>query len=851
MYRLRTYTVVPAIPEPLSRLRELAYNLWWTWNGDARDLFRRLDSDLWEEIVGNPVQFLTHVAQNRLDQAASDPAYLAEMNRVLQAFDTYLARKAWFARSHPDFTDACIAYFSMEFGIHESLPIYSGGLGILAGDHLKSASDLGIPLVGVGLMYRQGYFQQRLSSDGWQLEEYPALDFYQMPATLMRDEGDQPITISLTIGPREVTSQVWKAQVGRVPLYLLDTDLPENTPEDREITQRLYGGGDEMRIRQEVLLGIGGYRMLNRLSISPDVCHMNEGHAAFLAIERIRQCMENDNMDFGEAREAVAPSHVFTTHTPVPAGIDHFDSELLKEYLSPYLPAMSLDLDEFTAMGKIDAADSEELFCMAVLALRLAGKANGVSALHGHVSRKMWHTVWPGAPMEEVPITSITNGIHIDTWISPEMSHLLDRYLGPQRIETPEDEAVWRHVEDIPDIELWRVHERRRVAMVAFARRRVKEQLRRRGAPPTEVKAADEILDPEALTIGFARRFAPYKRGALIFRDAERLLKILSDEMRPVQIIFAGKAHPRDDKGKEVIKAITSYIKRPEFQRRIIFLENYDITVGRVLVQGVDIWLNNPIKPREASGTSGMKVGPNGGLNFSVLDGWWPEAYDGENGWAIDEGRIYEDPEYRDHIESEAIYELLEKEIVPMFYDRTADDLPREWIARMKESMKTLSPMFSTTRMLKEYANLLYVTAADRWRCFSENGFDAAKKLSQWKRSLGEKWESIRIEDVLTDDGTELPVGAQVNIHARVHLGDVSPDDVAVELYHGRIDAYGRLVEGNSLSMNCEQHLENGSYRFDGQIPCQRSGHHGYAVRIVPRHANLPHRFDTGLILWG
>ncbi|MFQ5501584.1 MAG: alpha-glucan family phosphorylase [Phycisphaerae bacterium] len=851
MYRLRTYTVVPAIPEPLSRLRELAYNLWWTWNGDARDLFRRLDSDLWEEIVGNPVQFLTHVAQNRLDQAASDPAYLAEMNRVLQAFDTYLARKAWFARSHPDFTDACIAYFSMEFGIHESLPIYSGGLGILAGDHLKSASDLGIPLVGVGLMYRQGYFQQRLSSDGWQLEEYPALDFYQMPATLMRDEGDQPITISLTIGPREVTSQVWKAQVGRVPLYLLDTDLPENTPEDREITQRLYGGGDEMRIRQEVLLGIGGYRMLNRLSISPDVCHMNEGHAAFLAIERIRQCMENDNMDFGEAREAVAPSHVFTTHTPVPAGIDHFDSELLKEYLSPYLPAMSLDLDEFTAMGKIDAADSEELFCMAVLALRLAGKANGVSALHGHVSRKMWHTVWPGAPMEEVPITSITNGIHIDTWISPEMSHLLDRYLGPQRIETPEDEAVWRHVEDIPDIELWRVHERRRVAMVAFARRRVKEQLRRRGAPPTEVKAADEILDPEALTIGFARRFAPYKRGALIFRDAERLLKILSDEMRPVQIIFAGKAHPRDDKGKEVIKAITSYIKRPEFQRRIIFLENYDITVGRVLVQGVDIWLNNPIKPREASGTSGMKVGPNGGLNFSVLDGWWPEAYDGENGWAIDEGRIYEDPEYRDHIESEAIYELLEKEIVPMFYDRTADDLPREWIARMKESMKTLSPMFSTTRMLKEYANLLYVTAADRWRCFSENGFAAAKKLSQWKRSLGEKWESIRIEDVLTDDGTELPVGAQVNIHARVHLGDVSPDDVAVELYHGRIDAYGRLVEGNSLSMNCEQHLENGSYRFDGQIPCQRSGHHGYAVRIVPRHANLPHRFDTGLILWG
>ncbi|MFQ5412674.1 MAG: alpha-glucan family phosphorylase, partial [Phycisphaerae bacterium] len=575
--------------------------------------------------------------------------------------------------------------------------------------------DLGIPLIGVGLLYRQGYFQQRLSSDGWQLEEYPALDFFQMPITLVREEHERPITVRLKIGPRDVTSQVWKAQIGRVPLFLLDTDLHENAPEDREITQRLYGGGDELRIRQEVLLGIGGYRVLNRMGITPDVCHMNEGHAAFMAIERTRQCMENNQMDFGEAREAVTPSHVFTTHTPVPAGIDHFDSELLKEYLVPYLPDLGLDLDEFTAMGKTDAADKDELFCMAVLALRLAGTANGVSALHGHVSRKMWHAVWPGAPRDEVPITSITNGIHTDTWISPEMSHLLDRYLGPQRMETPENEEVWRRVEDIPDIELWRVHERRRVAMVAFSRRRVKEQLRRRGAPPTEVKAADEILDPEALTIGFARRFAPYKRGALIFRDTHRLLNILSEEKRPVQIIFAGKAHPRDDNGKEVIKAITSYINQPEFRRRIIFLENYDITVARMLVQGVDIWLNNPVKPREASGTSGMKVGPNGGLNFSVLDGWWPEAYDGDNGWAIDEGRIYEDSEYRDHIESEAIYELLEKEIVPMFYDRGADDLPREWIARMKASMKTLSPMFSTTRMLKEYTTLLYTPASQRW----------------------------------------------------------------------------------------------------------------------------------------
>ncbi|MCB9851942.1 MAG: alpha-glucan family phosphorylase [Phycisphaerales bacterium] len=851
MYKIRTFTVVPAVPEPLTRLRELAYNLWWSWNADARALYRRLDPELWDDVTGNPIKLLAHVSQHRLDQAAQDGGYLAGLNRVMENFDRYMARKAWFQQTFPKFGDDSIAYFSMEFGIHECLPIYSGGLGLLAGDHLKSASDLGLPLVGVGLLYRQGYFQQRLATDGWQIEDYPTFDFYQAPVTQEFDEHGRPIRIQVELGDQPLYAHVWRIQVGRVPLYLLDSDIADNPYELRDITSRLYGGDEEMRIRQEILLGIGGIRALDALKRRPTVCHMNEGHAAYLALERIRQCMNEQGMDFGEAREAVMPGNIFTTHTPVPAGIDHFESPLLKKYMTHYLATMHLSLSEFEAIGKVDAADPREQFSMAVLALRLAGMANGVSALHGHVSRKMWHNVWPGAPKEEVPITSITNGIHTETWIAPEMAHLLDSYLGPSRVDRPEDDELWERVDDIPDVELWRVHERRRLALVAFSRRRLREQLRRRGAPPTEIKAAEECLDPEALTIGFARRFAPYKRGDLIFRNPDRLLKLLSDVDRPVQFIFAGKAHPRDGKGKEIIKSILAYINRPEFRRRIIFLENYDITVGRMLVQGVDVWLNNPIKPREASGTSGMKVGPNGGINFSVLDGWWPEGYDGENGWAIDEGRIVGDAEFRDHVESETIYEMLEKEISPMFYDRGADNLPRRWIKRMKASMKTVSPRFSTARMVQEYASKLYVPTAERRARLSAESFSGAKKLSHWKRDLAHEWGSVAIDAVNTDDHGELSVGTEITVRAKVRLGKIDPESVAVELYHGRVDPGDELVEGQSQRMDCNQSESDGTYWFSGRIPCIRSGQHGYAIRIIPQHADLPHRFDTGLIRWG
>jgi len=856
MMHIRTFTVVPSLPKTLLRLRELAYNLWWSWNTDAADLFRQLDPDLWEEVEHNPVKLLSLLSGKRLEQVAADAAYIAHLDRVLDRLYVYETRKSWFDEKFPQYANngghITVAYFSMEFGLHECLPVYSGGLGVLAGDHLKSASDLGLPLVGIGLLYRQGYFHQRLAHDGLQVEEYPSLDFFQMPITRVTKDDDRQLTIQLEVGTRMVKIAAWKVQVGRVPLYLLDTDLPDNDPADREITARLYGGDSEHRIRQEIVLGIGGVRVLEALGITPAVCHMNEGHAAFLAIDRIRQIMERKKLHFGEAREAVAPSHVFTTHTPVSAGIDRFEAELMEKYFGKYVKSVGLNLTEFINIGKIDASNpAEKKFNMAVMALRLAGNANGVSELHGKVSRSMWFAVWPGAPRDEVPIISITNGVHIKTWLSVEMQTLLDRYLGSGWSDNAADHNIWHRVAEIPDAEIYRAHERSRERLIDFTRHHLKDQLRRRGAPPSEIKTADECLDPEALTIGFARRFAPYKRGGLIFRDPERLLRILGDRDRPVQIIIAGKAHPRDERGKDIIKSILAFTRRPEFRRRLVFLENHDMNTARYLVQGCDIWLNNPVKPQEASGTSGMKVAPNGGLNMSVLDGWWPEAYDGGNGWAIGDGQVYEDPEYQNYVEGEAIYELLEKEIVPMFYDRTADGLPRRWIARMKASMRTVCPIFNTARMIEEYASRLYVRAAERWVDLSKDDFAAAKELSAWKESMGGRWGHVKVEQVDFGDHGECAVGTQMKVRALVHLGQVKPSEVAVELYQGPIDTSGQIIEGKGVAMTIEGHIVDGRAWFVGQFTCQRSGRHGIAVRVVPQHAHLAHRYDTGLVLWG
>ena len=852
MNQVRSFMVLPALPDALKPLRELANNLWWTWNPEARELFRRLDVELWRESKHNPVAMLARMKQSRLDRLAADPAYIATLHRVLDQLEAYLNRPTWFETNYGQEMTGQIAYFSAEFGLHECLPIYSGGLGILAGDHLKSASDLGLPLVGVGLLYHQGYFHQYLTSDGYQFEDYPDLDFSMLPVTPVRDSEGNHLTVTVELARDQLRAHVWHVHVGRVELYLLDTNVAGNRPEYREITRRLYGGDNEVRIRQEIVLGIGGMRALEALGIDPAVCHMNEGHSAFLALERIHHRMHTDHLSFPEAREIVSTGTVFTTHTPVPAGIDRFPRSMVTKYLDSYCHRLGIDHDTLLQLGQVRPHDRNEPFTMAVLALRLSYLSNGVSQMHGEVSRRMFADVYPDVPPNEVPITSITNGVHIRSWMSSEVSHLIEQYLGPQWADDPLDQAIWDRVELIPDAELWRSHERLRERLVAFARRRVKLQLMASGAPPAEVDAADEVLDPEALTLGFARRFATYKRATLIFRDTERLLRVLNDPHRPVQLIMAGKAHPKDEAGKELIKKVVQFSKETTARNRIIFLEDYDMSIARSMIEGVDVWINTPIKLHEASGTSGMKVPPNGGINLSVLDGWWPEAYDGTNGWVIGDRRIYGNQDYQDYMESESFYQLLEKEIVPMFYDRGSDQLPRRWIAMMKRSMRTCCPVFNTNRVVREYTERFYLPAARRWQRFSQDDFKVTREVAGWRGKLLDKWGEVRIEVVDAEIPAEPAVGHQLPVSAQIRLGSISPEEVSVELYCGPLDSQGVISAGTSTPLHCEGLNGNDeTYRYTGAIPCEYSGQYGYALRILPHHPEMAARYHVGLVHWG
>jgi starch phosphorylase len=849
---IRTFTVLPHLPPRLQALHKLAYNMWWCWNHDAIALFRRLDPDLFDAVEHSPVKLLGALEQTRMEQLLHDDGFLAHMDRVEEALDAYLAATTWYQETYGQGTDCRIAYFSAEFGIHESIPIYSGGLGVLAGDHLKSSSDLGIPLAGVGLMYREGYFRQYLNVDGWQQERYPENDFFNLPLIPEARPDGSPLLVGVPFPGREVFARVWRIQVGRVPLYLLDTNIPRNGPEDRAITARLYGGDQDTRIRQEMILGIGGLRALIALGKTPTVCHMNEGHSAFCGLERIRLFMEESRLDFAAAREAVAAGTVFTTHTPVPAGNDVFAPQLVEHYFGEMIGRLRIDKQEFLGLGRQNPKDHNEPFCMTVLAIRLANVTNGVSKLHGGVSRKMWKALWPDLPDAEIPITSITNGIHTPSWVSADILQLYERYLGVSWMERPADHAIWRRADSIPDAELWRTHERRRERLVAFARGRLKMQLKHRGAPPAEVARADEVLDPDALTIGFARRFATYKRGTLIFRNIERLLAILNNKDRPVQIIFAGKAHPRDHGGKELIAEILHTARRPELRRRVVFLEDYDINMARMLVQGVDVWLNNPRRPLEASGTSGMKVCCNGGLNLSILDGWWVEGYAQDNGWAIGAGEEYTDLTYQDDVESRAIYDLLEQEIVPLFYTRTSDGLPRGWLRMMKRSISSCCPIFNTNRMVQEYVEKCYWPSAQRYAMLSADGLRKAAQLAQWRRRLAQAWSSVRVEGVEAHGADPMSVGGQLEVRARVHLGGLSPDDVEVQLFHGHVDSFGDIPNPRTMPMSHNGKAEaNGAWSFQGTIPCRTSGQHGYAVRVLPKHADLGNPFEPGLLTWG
>jgi starch phosphorylase len=852
MKPVNTFKVIPSLPENLERLRDLAFNLRWAWNHETIALFRRLDSDLWETSGHNPVLMLGRIEQERLKAASLDEGFLAQLNRVADDLDDYIgAKSTWFSRTYTGEKPPRIAYFSAEFGVTECLSIFAGGLGILAGDHLKSASDLGLPFIGVGLLYQQGYFRQYLNEAGWQQEVYENNDFSNLPIKLERNDAGEPIQVKIPHPGREVIAQVWRAQVGRIPLYLLDTNISENTPEDRDITDQLYGGTEDLRIRQEMVLGIGGYRALKALGLSPTVYHMNEGHSAFLALERTRRYMESFNFTFTQAREAALAGLVFTTHTPVPAGHDYFPPPLIDRYLGEYIRALGLSRREFMALGRKNPDNPQESFCMTILALKMAIYTNGVAKLHGKVSREMWQELFPDVPTDEIPITHITNGIHFQSWLSHEMKDLYDRYLGLRWREELADQEIWDRAERIASEELWRTHERRRERLVAFSRRRLREHLRNRGASQAALQASDEVLDPNILTIGFARRFATYKRATLILHDPERLDRILNHPEHPVQIIFAGKAHPRDDPGKEFIRRIVELAREDRFRHRIVFLEDYDMTVARYLLQGSDVWLNTPRRPREASGTSGMKAAANGGLNLSILDGWWDEAYTPEVGWAIGRRENYTDHVYQDQVEAEALYGLLEREIVPMFYKRGSSGLPRQWINRMKASIQSLSLFFNTHRMVGEYAQRFYLPVADHCRRFRSDNMVKAINLATWKEKIAQDWHQVKIMGVSAPDFTNIEVGDTFEVSAQVYLGNLDPSDVTVELYLGPVSAHGEIEDAKVIPLEGTGDGTDGLYAYQASnVGCDRSGLFGYSIRVLPHHPDLVTRFLPGLITW-
>lgn len=846
--RLNTFIVSPYLPQRLRGLAKLAYNLWWCWHPEAIELFSRIDPELWNRVNHSPVRMGAEIEQAKLDALAADEGFLAHLDRVEAKLDHYMKRPGWFQQNHPQ-SELKVAYFSAEFGIHESVPIYSGGLGLLAGDHLKSASDLGVPMVGVSLMYRQGYFRQYMNSEGWQQEQYPENDFYNLPLIAEKDEQGKPLVVSVPFPNREVFCKVWRIQVGRIPLYLLDCNLPQNRPEDREITAQLYGGDLENRIKQELVLGVGGYRAIRALNFRPTVCHMNEGHSAFLALERVRFAMERYQLSFDEAREMVASGNAFTTHTPVPAGNDRFPPNYIDHYLAYYLQKLNITRDELLALGREKPTDATETFCMTVLALKLSNVSNGVSKLHGKVSRNMWKNLWPALPESEIPIGHITNGVHLPGWLSPDLDSLYRRYLGFNPAEKPCDHNCWNAIDKIPDGELWRLLERSRQQLVIFARQRLKRQLTQTGATPKEIAEAADVLDPEVLTIAFARRSATYKRGTLIFKDLERVAKLLNNKEHPVQLVFAGKAHPHDKAGKELLKEMIQISRRPEFRNRIVFLENYDINVARLLVQGVDVWLNNPRRPLEASGTSGMKATANGGLHLSILDGWWDEGYARNNGFAIGQGEEYADLEYQDTIESHALYDILEKEIIPLYYHRGPDGLPREWIRFIKNSLKTLSPFFNTNRMVQDYLQHSYLPSHDRHEVLYANNQQKAKELSGWKKHVEGNWPEIRIDQVTSQGSGEMIVGKKLEVSARVFLGNLSPEHVVVQLWYGRVDALGTLDKSQIEIMQAAEKTD-GYYRYTGSFTCLSSGQMGFAVRVLPTHPNVQNPLGLGLVTW-
>ena len=848
MKHIQSFQVFPKLPGSLSFLGVLTRNMWWSWKSDAIELFRRIDPRLWEESGRNPIVFATKVPQERLQKLAGDDSFLAHLDRVKLKFKERVLSPAW--DSHTLFgEDTRICYFSMEFGIHESLPIFAGGLGVLAGDHLKSSSHMALPLTAVGLLYRQGYFQQFLDPAGWQQEAYPETNIYTLPMVRVKNDKQDDLRIAVDGPNGKILADVWKLMIGRVPLILLDTNITENPPAVRDITARLYNSEPGIRLAQEVLLGIGGMRALEAMGIEPSICHMNEGHSAFANIERLIQAMGRYNVDLPTAMELIARTSIFTTHTPVAAGHDEFPPDTVRPYLKPLAEKIGLPVEELLSWGQTNGDRANDPFSMFILGLRLSQYCNGVSQLHGQVARRMWSHVWPQRDNEDTPITHVTNGIHISSFLAPEIESLFERYLGPQwHFGSRRPENIER-IDEIYDEELWQAHEMIRTRLVSKARDLLMKQYGRRNAPTTVMRTAESALDPKILTIGFARRFATYKRADLILRDPDRLLSILTNKERPVQLIFAGKAHPQDNEGKELIRKIIQFARQANVRNRLIFIEDYSMHIARYLVQGVDVWLNNPRRPLEACGTSGMKAAINGVLNLSVLDGWWCEGYSPDRGWRIGNGEDYTDAGYQDAVESQALYNLLEDDVIPCFYDRSTGNMPMEWIAKMKAAMKMAMADFCSHRMVHEYQSRFYLPAIKRRAELLADNAKEAKRLSVLHAYLKKSWNEIRVDLPHRDEEGPFQVGDAFTVSARVHLGSIQPDMVDVELYYGPLHSPDKLETGLTQAMEIAEDLSNGNYIYRCTVTCRDSGRYGFTVRVAAR-ADDWIRYTPGLLTW-
>ncbi|MGH3239041.1 MAG: alpha-glucan family phosphorylase [Spirillospora sp.] len=849
MKAIRRFTVRTVLPEPLRQLEELVLNLRWSWHHETLDLFRAVDPALWKAVHHDPVRLLGEVGPDRLARLAKDRRFLRRLRDTAEDLHEYLSAPRWY-QSQPDTPDA-IAYFSPEYGITAALPQYSGGLGILAGDHLKTASDLGVPIIAVGLLYRHGYFSQSLSPDGWQLERYPPLDPNGLPLSLLRERDGSPVrvVIGLPKGPG-LHAQVWIAQVGRVPQLLLDSDVEENDRSARDVTDRLYGGGGDHRLLQEMLLGIGGVRAIRAYCRvtghpAPEVFHTNEGHAGFLGLERIRELADEDGLTFDEALEATRAGTVFTTHTPVPAGIDRFPRDLVGRYFGGANEEERVPVERILALGAEDYPGGDRtVFNMAVMGMRLAQRVNGVSELHGRVSREMFGGLWGGFDTAEVPVGSITNGVHAGTWVAREILELAAREV-PSIVESGRG---WEEVRVRPGTELWRIRGTLRRRLVLEARRRLRESWRRRGASEAEVSWIDHALDPDVLTIGFARRVPSYKRLTLMMSDPDRLRAILRNPDRPVQIVVAGKAHPADEGGKRLIQEIVRFTEREDVRHRIVFLPDYDMALGQLMVQGCDVWMNNPLRPLEACGTSGMKAALNGALNLSILDGWWDEWYDGQNGWAIPSADGLATPDRRDELEAAALYELIEDHVSVTFYDRDASGLPRRWLEMVKHTIATLGPKVLASRMLRDYVDGLYAPAAASERAMVADGFAGARALAAWKQRVRKAWPGVAVEHVESNGSQSPRVGARLSVRVVVDLAGLDPGDVAVEVVYGRVDGSDSLIDPSYLELDGGEPAENGRVRYVADVPLARSGAFGYSVRVVPNHPMLSARSEMGLV---